>query len=130
MSDPEFFGGGRPRSPFSRAVRVGETLYLSGQIGNRPDGTLAEGLAEQARQTMANIASVLADLGLGMEAVVKCTVMLADMSQWHAFNAAYLEFFPADRLPARSAFGSNGLAAGALCEVECIAHMPQGSSVG
>lgn len=125
MNEPEYFSNGRPGSPFSRAVRLGETLYLSGQIGNRADGSFPAGIGEQTRQTMENIKATLTSFGLGMEAIVKCTVMLADMSEWRAFNAVYLEYFAADRLPARSAFGASGLAAGALCEVECLAHMPQ-----
>lgn len=119
-----YFPGGRPGSPFSRAVRLGDVLHLSGQIGNRPDGTLPEDYAEQARQTMDNIAALLASFGLGMDVVFKCTVMLADMSRWREFNAVYLTYFTPDRLPARSAFGCNGLVAGALMEVEALAHWP------
>ena len=122
--DIVFFSGGRPGSPFSRAVRVGDVLYLSGQIGNRPDGTFADDLAGQTRQTMDNIAALLATFGLGMDAVFRCTVMLADMTQWREFNAVYLTYFASDRLPARSAFGTSGLVGGALTEVECCAYMP------
>lgn len=120
----EYFPGGRPGSPFSRAVRVGDVLYLSGQIGNRPDGTKADDLAGQTRQTMENIKTELAAFGLGMDAIFKCTVMLADMDQWRDFNAVYLEYFAPDRLPARSAFGASKLVGGALTEVECWAYMP------
>lgn len=120
----EYFPGGRPGSPFSRAVRVGDVLYLSGQIGNRPDGSKADDLAGQTRQTMENIKAELASFGLGMDSIFKCTVMLADMDQWRDFNAVYLEYFPADRLPARSAFGAAKLVGGALTEVECLAYMP------
>ncbi|MBB4632949.1 RidA family protein [Sphingosinicella soli] len=120
----EYFPGGRPGSPFSRAVRVGDTLYLSGQIGNRADGTKADDLAGQTRQTMENIKAELAAFGLGMDAIFKCTVMLADMDQWRDFNAVYLEYFAPDRLPARSAFGADKLVGGALTEVECCAYMP------
>ena len=127
MNGPEHFSSGRPGSPFSRAVRLGETLYVSGQIGNRSDGSFPGELGEQTRQTMENIKATLASFGLGMDAIVKCTVMLADMGGWRAFNAVYLEYFAADRLPARSAFGASGLAAGALCEVECLAYMPRES---
>jgi 2-iminobutanoate/2-iminopropanoate deaminase len=128
MSEPrtpiEFFPGGRPGSPFSRAVRVGDVLYLSGAIGNRPDGTMAPDLAGQTRQTMDNIAAVLATFDLGMDAVFKVTVILADMDEWRAFNAVYLEYFAPDRLPARSAFGAAKLVGGALMELECMAYMP------
>lgn len=120
----EFFPGGRPGSPFSRAVRVGDTLYVSGQIGNRPDGTKADDLAGQTRQAMENIKAVLESFGLGMESIFKVTVMLADMDQWRDFNAVYLEYFAADRLPARSAFGAAKLVGGALTEVEVMAYMP------
>ena len=83
-----------------------------------------EGLAAQTRQTMENIKAELATFGLGMDAIFKCTVMLADMDQWRDFNAVYLEYFPTDRLPARSAFGAARLVGGALTEVECLAYMP------
>jgi 2-iminobutanoate/2-iminopropanoate deaminase len=108
--------------PFSEAVRVGETLYLSGQIGLQP-GTLTVvpgGIRAEAKQTMENIRTVLATHGYAMSDVVKCTVMLADMGEWPAFNDVYREYFR-DRFPARSAFGANGLALGARVEVECIA---------
>lgn len=119
----EYFPGGRPGSPFSRAVRVGDVLYLSGQIGNRPDGSKAGDLAGQTRQTMENIKAELTTFGLGMDAIFKCTVMLADMDQWREFNTVYLEYFASDRLPARSAFGATKLVGGALTEVECLAYM-------
>jgi 2-iminobutanoate/2-iminopropanoate deaminase len=112
--------------PFSAAVRVGDMLYLSGALGNVPGTlTLAEGgMAGQARQTMENIGAVLRLCGLGFDDVVKCTVMLADMSEWGAFNDIYVGYFKPDRLPARSAFGANGLALGGKLEVECVARYP------
>ncbi len=110
--------------PFSQAVRVGDVLYLSGQIGVREDGTLAAGMAAQARQAMDNIAAVLRLAGLGWRNVFKCTVMLDDMADWPAFNAIYVGYFEPGRLPARSALGADGLALGALVEVECMAHAP------
>ncbi|QTD55837.1 RidA family protein [Parasphingorhabdus cellanae] len=122
--DLEFYTGGRPGSPFSRATRVGNILFLSGQIGNRGDGTFPENLQDQTRQLMDNITTTLQTFGLDMNAVFKCTVMLADMDRWREFNAVYLEYFAQDRLPSRSAFGTNGLVAGALAEVECWAYMP------
>lgn len=112
------------RLPFSQAVRVGDVLYLSGMLGNVP-GTaelVPGGLEAEARQTMENIRAVLAENGLGFDAVFKCTVMLADIAQWAAFNRIYLACFDPDRLPARSAFGANGLALGAQVEVECWAY--------
>jgi 2-iminobutanoate/2-iminopropanoate deaminase len=107
--------------PFSSAVRVDDVLYLSGQMGFREDGTLAEGMEGQARQALENIRGVLTGAGLSFGDVFHCTVMLADMKQWPAFNKVYLEYFK-DPLPARSAFGANGLALGGLVELECQAY--------
>lgn len=111
-----------PDLPFSEAVRVGDVVFLSGQIGIRP-GTreLAPGgIAAEAKQTMENIRATLEGIGLGMGDLVKCTVMLDDMAEWGAFNDVYRTFFDG-RYPARSAFGADGLALGAKVEVECIA---------
>jgi reactive intermediate/imine deaminase len=108
--------------PFSEAVRAGDTLYLSGQIGIEP-GTLkvvAGGIEAEARQTLANIRTSLEAHGYALRDVVKCTVMLADIGEWAAFNEVYKAFFSAP-YPARSALGANGLALGARVEVECIA---------
>jgi 2-iminobutanoate/2-iminopropanoate deaminase len=110
--------------PFSQAVRVGDVLYLSGAVGNIP-GTLElvrGGMEAQARQTMENIRAVLQDNGLSLADIFKCTVMLADMSKWDDFNKIYVTYFDPDRLPARSAFGTNGLALGAEVELECLAY--------
>lgn len=108
--------------PFSEAVRVNETLYLSGQIGIEPGSLnlVPGGLKAEARQTMSNIKTTLEAHGYTMRDLVKCTVMLADMSRWAEFNNIYKTFF-ADRYPARSALGASGLALGAQVEVECIA---------
>ena len=108
--------------PFSEIVRVGNMLYLSGQMGNLP-GTLTlapGGIEAQAKQTMMNIKASLEAHGYAMNNIVKCTVMLADMADWPAFNAVYTTFFEKP-YPARSAFGANGLALGGLLEVEVIA---------
>ncbi|HVH37382.1 MAG TPA: RidA family protein [Sphingomicrobium sp.] len=110
------------RLPFSTAVQVGDMLYLSGQIGNRPDGTLPEGIEAQSRQVMDNIGAVLKSADLGFGDVVKCTVMIDDIKQWGDFNKVYVTYFPDGRFPARSAFGADGLAMGALVEVECWAY--------
>ncbi len=120
----EFYNTGKilpANLPFSEIVRVGNTLYLSGQIGIRP-GTLKlipGGMKEQAIQTMENIKSTLESNGFSMNNIVKCTVMLADISQWGAFNEIYKTYFKKP-YPVRSAFGANGLGLGALLEVECL----------
>jgi len=108
--------------PFSEAVRVGDLLLLSGQIGLVP-GSLKlvdGGMKAEARQVMENIKTSLEANGYAMSDVVKCTAMLVDMSEWAAFNEIYRSYFSA-RFPARSALGANGLALGARVEVECIA---------
>jgi reactive intermediate/imine deaminase len=119
----EYLTAARTRPlPFSEAVRVGHMLYLSGQIGT--DSTFAlvpGGMRAEAKQTLDNVRAVLERHGSSMERVVKCTVMLADMSEWAAFNEVYAGYFRKDRLPARSALGVNGLALGARVEVECWA---------
>ena len=110
--------------PFSAAVKVGDLLYLSGVIGNAP-GTLTlvdGGIAPQARAAMDNMGRVLAAVGLGFADVVKCTIMLADMGEWRAFNEVYVGYFTPGRLPARSAFGASGLALGAKVEIEALAR--------
>jgi reactive intermediate/imine deaminase len=108
--------------PFSEAVRVGNMLYLSGQIGTFPGTTqLAEGgIQGETRQTLENIKTVLEANGSSMDHVVKVTVMLADISEWPALNEVYVEYFPNNK-PARSAFAGSGLAFNARCEIEVIA---------
>ena len=110
------------RLPFSSAVRAGDTVYLSGALGVDADGRLADGMAAQARQAMDNLGAGLKAAGLAWGDVVKCTVMLDDMKDWPAFNQVYVTYFPDGQYPARSAFGTDGLALGALLEVECIAY--------
>ncbi len=108
--------------PFSEAVRVGDTLYLSGQVGIAPGATelVPGGVKAETRQTMANIKAALEARGFTMSEVVKCTAMLADISKWDEFNAVYRTFF-AGSYPARSTFGVSGLSLGAQVEIECVA---------
>lgn len=114
------------RLPFSSAVRAGDTVYLSGALGIGPDGTLAHGMDAQARLAMDNLGAALKSAGIGWGDVVKCTVMLDNMADWPAFNQVYVTYFADGKYPARSAFGAEGLALGALVEVECIAYAGKG----
>jgi len=119
LSTPERRAAGLP---FSEAVRVGNMLYLSGQLGAAP-GTMAVvegGIQAETRQTLENIKTVLERYGSSMDRVVKCTAMIDDMSEWPAMNEIYAEYFPGPK-PARSAFGADGLALGAKVEIECWA---------
>lgn len=108
--------------PFSEAVRVGDLLFLSGQLGNQPGGLgLVEGGVEtETRQTMENIKAVLERNQLGLERVVKCTLFLADIAEWPKVNAVYKTYF-GENPPARSALAASGLALDARVEIECIA---------
>ena len=110
--------------PFSPAVRVGNLLYLSGQLGTDSTGKLAPGGIEaETRQLLTNIKRLLEANGSSMDRVVKCLVMLADIGEWARMNTVYVTFFPVHK-PARSAFGATGLALGARLEIECIATVP------
>jgi reactive intermediate/imine deaminase len=110
------------RLPFSRAVRVGHILYLSGAIGRGPDGKPPEGIEAQAKATMDDIGETLKLAGLGYKDLFHCTVFLGDMKNWADFNKVYMTYFPDGPLPARSAVGVNGLALGAMLEIECQAY--------
>lgn len=121
LTSPESIALNRP---FSDATEVGGVIYISGQIGAVPgqDKVVPGGIEAETRQVMANIGAVLAGRGLSHDSLFKCTVMLADMKQWDAFNKVYVTYFKPGRFPSRSAFGTNGLARGAAVELECWAN--------
>jgi reactive intermediate/imine deaminase len=107
--------------PFSEAVRVGDMLYLSGQVGTDANGKIVPGGIEpETGQALENIKAVLDRHDSSMDRVVKVTVMLADIGEWAAMNSVYVKHFTG-RMPARSAFGASGLALAARVEIECIA---------
>ncbi len=110
--------------PFSPAVRANGFLFVSGQLGSRMENgavTLVPGGIEaETRQTLDNIKGILERNGSGMDKVVKCTVMMADMADWPKMNVIYATYFPGPK-PARSALGANGLALNARVEIECMA---------
>jgi reactive intermediate/imine deaminase len=108
--------------PFSDAVRVGDVLYLSGQLGIGADGKLPAGIEAQTKQALENVGAILKRAGLGYADVFHCTAMLSDMANWPAMNKVYVTYFPEGKRPARSAFGTNGLALGGLIELECQAY--------
>jgi 2-iminobutanoate/2-iminopropanoate deaminase len=115
---------GAPTRPFSPAVRVGDVIFLAGQIGTDAaanGAVIAGGIEAETRQTLENIKRTVEAVGSSMDNIVKCTVMMADMAEWDRMNVVYREFFSEGRLPARSAFGTSGLALNARVEIECIA---------
>jgi reactive intermediate/imine deaminase len=129
MSDPHSKpvalkpGGHMPAGlPFSEGMAVGDLVFLSGQLGTFPGRLELNNATREAefRQIMDNIVATLKANGMTTRNVVKCLVMLADMKDWADFNKVYLGYFEPP-YPARSAFGTSGLAFGARAEVECIA---------
>ena len=114
----------RSQAPFSEAVRVGNLLFLSGQLGRDPQtGRLVEGGIEaETRQCLENIKRLLEKYGSSLDKVIKATVMLADIAVWAKMNSVYVTYFPKNK-PARSAFGVSGLAGGARVEIEVIAYI-------
>jgi reactive intermediate/imine deaminase len=114
--------------PFSPAVRVGDVLYLSGQLGNRI-GTrelVPGGIAAETGQTLENIKTVLEAAGSSLDRVFKCTVFLADIADYAAMNDVYARYFTREP-PARSTVAGSGLALGARVEIECLALAGKGS---
>ena len=108
--------------PYSQAVEVNSFIYASGQLPIDPaTGAFPEGGSkEQTRQSLTNVKNILAEAGVGMEHVVKTTVMLSDIANFGAMNEVYAEFFQAP-YPARSAFAVRDLPKGALVEIEVVA---------
>jgi 2-iminobutanoate/2-iminopropanoate deaminase len=110
-------------APFSKAVRAGDVLFLSGVIGRTADGKVPDGIEAQTRAAMDDIGATLKKAGLGYRDIFHCTVFLGDMKTWPAFNKVYVGYFPDGALPARSAVGVAALALpGALMEIECQAY--------
>jgi len=108
--------------PFSEAVAVGDLLFISGQIGNKPGELklVKGGVQAETRQAMNNIIEIVERYGSKVEKIAKCTIFLGDMNEWGEMNIAYLEALGEHR-PARSALGASGLALGGSVEIECIA---------
>jgi reactive intermediate/imine deaminase len=121
---PEFFDPSGGKMPFSEAVRSGNLLFMSGQIGMKSGARelVPGGIQPETRATMDNIKATVEQHGSSMERVLKCTVFLADMAEWAAMNEVYVNYFPKGR-PARSAVQVSGLALSARVEIECIAAL-------
>ena len=108
--------------PYSQAIQASNTIYVSGQLPIDPaTGAFAgEDIKSQTRQSLTNIKNILAEAGTDMSAVVKTTVLLANIADFAAMNEVYAEFFSAP-YPARAAFQVAALPKAALVEIECVA---------
>lgn len=107
--------------PYSQAVELNGTVYVSGQLSVNPaTGTMPDGIEAQTRQSLENIGAILKEAGLGFNDIVKTTVFMADLSMFGAMNAVYAEFFPESK-PARACFQVAALPKAALIEIEAVA---------
>lgn len=111
-----------PLGPYTPAVRAGDWIIVSGQLG-MTDGVLADGVAAQTAQAIANLAARLAELGAELGDVAKTLCFLTDMGTFAEFNEAYVSGF-GDHRPARSTIGVAALPAGAAVEIEAWAYRP------
>jgi 2-iminobutanoate/2-iminopropanoate deaminase len=116
-------GSAKPIGPYSPAVRVGDFVFTSGQIGMTPEGKMIEGGVEaQAKQVLANLKAVLEAAGASINSVIKTTIFMQDMVDYAVVNAVYGEVF-GENPPARSAVAVAALPAGALVEIEAVAFV-------
>jgi len=110
-------------APYSQAVRTGDYVFVSGQIGLKPDhGELTGAIEEQTEQVFANLGAILAEAGTGLDRLVKTTVFLADFDDFAAMNEVYARHV-GDSPPARSTVEVSALPSGAKVEIEAIAAL-------
>ena len=108
--------------PYSQGVDLGNMVFTSGQLGiDMSTGALPEGVEAQAKCSLENIKSILAEAGLGMENIIKTVVFIKDMNDFAKVNAIYSEYINGDILPARSCVEVARLPKDALVEIEAIA---------
>ena len=120
-------GGPKPVAPFSHAVETDGFVFVTGQMPDTPDapGMLSDGIAAQTRAVMENLRVVLSGLGLGFEHIVMARIYLTRFKDdYAAMNEAYCNYFPQDRLPARTCVGVTGLAYDALIEIDLVCRRP------
>ena len=110
-------------APYNQAIRVGDLVFVAGQIGLRPGETAVDGdVAQQTEQALRNLAAILEAAGSSLDNLVKTSVFLMDMADFAAMNEVYAGHV-GDRPPARSTFQVAGLPAGARVEIEAVAHV-------
>ena len=112
----------KPLGPYTPAVRAGDFIFVSGQVG-MADGSLPSGVAAQTSQAIKNLAGQLATMGATLDDVVKTTCFLVDMDAFTTFNEAYVAGFGSHR-PARSTVAVRELPVHAVVEIEAVAHRP------
>jgi 2-iminobutanoate/2-iminopropanoate deaminase len=120
-------GGPKPVAPFSHAVEVDGSVFVTGQMPDTPatPGVLPEGIEAQTRNVVSNLRTVLAGPGLSLEHIVMARIYLTRFSQdYEAMNQVYRSFFSEGRLPARTCVGVTGLAYDALIEIDLVAKRP------
>lgn len=109
--------------PYSQAVRIDNTLYVSGQLPVDPKtGEIPSGIEAQTRQSLDNVFAILAEAGMGPDNVAKTCVLLKDIRDFAAMNAVYAGYFPNDK-PARVCYQVAELPKGALVEIDAIAAL-------
>lgn len=107
--------------PYSQAIELNGTLYISGQLPADPvTGELPAGIEAQTRRSLDNLGYILEEAGLGFDDVVKTTVLLADIADFGAMNAVYAEYFKGDK-PARICYQVAALPKGAMVEIDAVA---------
>lgn len=125
-------GAPNPVAPFSHAVEADGWVFVTGQmpfVGTSVDEPYPDGIEAQTHQVMKNLQTVLAGCGLGLEHVLQVRVYLLHFdADYPAMNAVYASYFPPGRRPARTCVGVNGLAKGALIEIDMVARRPSGAS--
>ena len=113
-----------PVGPYSQGVALGGFIFLSGQVGRKPDTTILEtGVTAQTRQAILNMQAVLTEKNLTLANVVNTSVFLADMNDFAEMNAVYAEFFDEDTAPARSTIEVARLPLDASMEIDAIASL-------
>jgi 2-iminobutanoate/2-iminopropanoate deaminase len=111
--------------PYSQGVRSNGFLFVAGQLAADEPGFAALGDIEaETRMAMQRIGRILAEAGSGFAHVVRVGVFMTDLGEFARMNAAYREFFPAGRLPARTCVGVASLLDGCRIEIDCVARMP------
>jgi 2-iminobutanoate/2-iminopropanoate deaminase len=111
-------------APYSQAIRVGELVFVSGQLALRPgDSALAGGTIEQqTEQVLQNLKAILEEAGSGLDKLVKTTVFLTDLADFRGMNEVYARLV-GERPPARATVEVSALPSGALVEIEAVGHV-------